>query len=606
MRGAPGSARHERIVPSIREWCGKDVTCSRNAAFFSQIVALLSFAPRKPPLPNRRDLLDWLLLAALCALALAWASRPLTHDDLFGHLRTGEWIAEHGAVPKADPFSFTRPGTRWITHEWGFSLLTWGIWRVGGYPALIAARALLVLAIGFALWRRTRIEVESRLSAAWMAGLLALALWAVQGELILRAALASELLLALLLLLLTLFRVKGDRRFLFAVVPLFLLWGNLHSGVIFGLFVLGLYALEALVRERAAGLRLWIPVTGAAALASLLNPNGLEVWLYPFKLSRILFASGIQWQLGHFEAASPRSNSALLLLVVLLLAGLLPLRRLRELPAADLVALATFLALTFRSPRFVFHFVVLAVPVLYRLHASREWSPGMARLARLATVLAIALTAGAAWSNWPGRLVAAQLPEGAVRFLESNGLRGPLFHHQNYGGFLLWRARRPIFWDGRNEVFASLVQEVTTTPFPEIVERYGIEALLITEHEHRGLQPEIPARWALVHWDDYSAVYLRRSPRFAALLAQRELRIFPGFGGPGDLQALARDPRQALEARAELDRVLAGSPESQRALYFRGLLSLYQGNVAAARADWERARAIRPNEQVEKALAALE
>lgn len=556
--------------------------------------------------PNRRDLLGPLLLAALFALALAWATRPLTHDDLFGHLRTGEWIAEHGEVPQADPFSFTRPGARWVTHEWGFSVLTWGIWKLGGYPALIAARALLVLAIGFLLWRRTRLEADAPLSMAWMAGLLGLGLWAVQGELILRAALASELLLALLLLLLTRFRLRGDRRFLFAVVPLFLLWGNLHSGVIFGLYVLGLHALEALVRDRAAALRLWIPVTGAAALASLLNPNGLEVWLYPFELSRILFASGIEWQLGHFEAASPRGNSALLLLVVLLLAGLLPLRRLRELPAADLAALATFLLLSFRSPRFVFHFAVLAIPALYRLHALREWSPRAARLARLAAALALAVTAGLAWSSWPGRLVAAQLPEGAVRYLEANGLGGRLFHHQNYGGFLLWRARRPIFWDGRNDVFHSLVREVTTTPFPEVVERYGIEALLITEHEYRGLRPEIPARWALVHWDDYSAVYLRRSPRFAAFLAGRELRLFPGFGGPGDVRAPSRDPLLALAARAELDRVLAASPESQRALYFRGLLSLYQGNEMAARQDWERARAIRPNEQVEKALAALE
>jgi len=55
-------------------------------------------------------------LLAVAALAVAWAVRPLSHDDLFWHLRTGEWIAGHHAVPLTDLFSYTRFGQRWITH----------------------------------------------------------------------------------------------------------------------------------------------------------------------------------------------------------------------------------------------------------------------------------------------------------------------------------------------------------------------------------------------------------------------------------------------------------------------------------------------------------
>ncbi|HBL26789.1 MAG TPA: cytochrome C biogenesis protein, partial [Acidobacteria bacterium] len=59
-------------------------------------------------------------------------------------------------------------------------------------------------------------------------------------------------------------------------------------------------------------------------------------------------------------------------------------------------------------------------------------------------------------------------------------------------------------------------------------------------------------------------------------------------------------------ARGELDRLLAAWPENQRALYFRGLLSLYQGHLDAARNDFRAALAIRDNDQVAKALAVVE
>jgi len=566
-------------------------------------------------------ILEWLALAALAALAIARASLPLTHDDLFGHLRTGEHIVEAGRVPLTDPFSFTRPGARWITHEWGFSLLTWGIWRLGGYPALIAARVLLILAIGWVIGRRAFAEAdpEALQSVPWLVLLLGLGLWMLAGELILRAALVSELFLALTLLFFTRFRQTGRRGWLAAVAVLFLLWANLHSGVILGLFILGLWTLEAVaagpvVRRwpglaplfRAGPPRPYLMLLGATIPVTLLNPNGWEVWFYPFKLSRILFASGIAWDLGHFAAADPRSNSAFLLLLVLLLAGVLPLRRLLALSFSEILGIATFLALSFRSPRFLFHVAILALPALYRLWAGRELTPLLRRLLPAGVAAALALVAATAWLEHPRRLLAPQLPEGAVRFLEAQGFRERVFNHQNYGGFLLWRRREPVFWDGRNDVFVSLVQEVTTTPFPRVVEKYGVEALLIAEHDYAGIAPEIPERWGLVYWDDWSAVYLRRTPEHAALLDRLELSSFPGFGGRPGLEQLARDPRRARLARAELDQVLAAWPENQRALYFRGVLSLYQGNLEAARQDLRAALAIRNNEQVRKVLEAVE
>jgi hypothetical protein len=129
------------------------------------------------------------------------------------------------------------------------------------------------------------------------------------------------------------------------------------------------------------------------------------------------------------------------------------------------------------------------------------------------------------------------------------------------------------------------------------MDRYRVDWALITEHEW---SPDLQAGWGLVYWDDFRAVYLRRSPRFEPLLAKRELRIVPPFGGWPGMEST--DP---VLARSELDRVLTADPESQRALYFRALLSAREGRIEEARRDLETALAVRPNEQVRRLLEAL-
>jgi len=634
--------------------------------------------------------------AALLALALAWSLHPLVHDDLFWHLRTGEWIAAHRRVPLADLFSYTRLGARWITHEWGFSLGSWLIYRAAGLGGLVAATALLTLAIFAAVaWRAVdlagaaaeqgaadgppaRVAAEgdpaspsagsgagpgagpgaapaagSTAPCLLLAALLALGLWAASPEIFLRAALAGELMLALVLAALGRHRRTGRRRWLAMAAALFWPWANLHSGVVFGLFVLALYALEPFVspvpsassaasgappgtsgrpsRLAAAAPYLW--TLAAASALTLVNPNGLDGPLYPFLLGRILYASGIPWELGHFSATAATggaADAALWLLLVLLLLSLLPLRQARRLSPAEAAAIATFFLLTLLSHRFVFDLVVIALPALYKLlvlpapaapsHPTAGGLHGLAGRPALAAALvalfllpvgAAAIAASAAgWARRPpaaGGLIAEPFPQAAARFVAANGLAAPgdrLFNHQNWGGFLGWRLRVPVFWDGRNDVFAELVREVATQPFSLTATRYRLDWLLIAEHDDPGIQSDI-ARWGLVYWDDFCAVYLRRSPRHAEPLRRLELRLFPPFGGRPGLRALAADPARAAAARAELARLLAANPENQRASYFQGLISLYQGDLRRATIELQAASRIRPNDQVDQVLTGL-
>jgi hypothetical protein len=560
-----------------------------------------------------------LTLGATARLAVDWALQPLGHDDVFWHVRTGEWVAQHRRVPLADFFSFTRDGARWITHEWGFSLLAAAGHAAGGLAGLLALTAVVFLLLGWAVWKRCPASAEGGATAS--AAALRLGLFAVKTLAFLRPALVGELLFASSLLLLDRYRASRRPALLVALLLVFWAWANVHSGVIFGLFVLGLQTLEDLLPGLAppaptgrSARRRWTlaACTVAASVLCLVNPNGLDALRFPFLLNRVFFHSGIAWDLGQFKTYSPGANTALMLLVVLALIGWLRAGREARPRPWEVAAAAAFLAMSWRAGRFVFSLVILLVPVVARLWASPvEDGKPISRRMRWA-IAAVAVTAVAAALvvspvRLPPRLLDRSLPVGAARYLEQHELRGHMFHHANHGGYLHYALNQPIFWDGRNDVFWTLTREVTTTDFTVIEERYDVDILVLTEREYRDLRGEAEGpRWGLVYWDDAAAVYLRRD-RFADALGRLEIHDFRGFGGsPAEVKALAADPVTAAGAQAELRGLLAVWPENQRALYFLGVLDYYRGDLTAARNALRAAMALGSNGLLEKTLQTVE
>ena len=67
------------------------------------------------------SLTDFFFLAVIFWLFMADPSgweRLVTDGDTALHTRTGDYILDHGMVPTADPFSFTKPGERWFAFQW--------------------------------------------------------------------------------------------------------------------------------------------------------------------------------------------------------------------------------------------------------------------------------------------------------------------------------------------------------------------------------------------------------------------------------------------------------------------------------------------------------
>lgn len=569
--------------------------------------------------------LGLVFLGLVLLLGALWGSRPLIHDDLFFHLGTGRFVVENLRVPTTDIFSFTRGGEPWVSHEWGFGVLTHSFWFARGYWALVALKAFVTVAILVALHLlmvdRSRGAVSN--SNPLVVALLAVGLWAINDELILRASLCSSLLVLVLLGLLSWFDRYGGRLPFLAIALLFFFWGNFHAEVIFGLFVLGMVTVEALLGRwrggsgpvpesllQANGERPYLWLFVVSLLLTLANPNGVQVLLYPFRLAWFLSSRGETLEMGHFTGALPASSGGFYLLVAILLLGLLPIERVRSLSLTDIASVGAFLLLSIQSHRFIFFFTLFSLPVIVRLFSDPETeSPAPLRSSRLQlyavsfALVMVAASALFAWRDHPRTAVSRHLPAGAVRFLEEGQVAARPFNHQNYGGYLGWTLEEAIFWDGRNLLFASLMTEVAQMSLDEVEEKWQVDSLLLTEFEYRQMADQIDSEeWGLVYWDDSSALYLRRGAAFDPLLGKTELRQLSPFGGIDGLSALAQDRGWTAATRRELDQVLRFEPRCQRALYFHGLISFYEGDKRRAEEELRRALEFGSNPFVEKAL----
>ncbi len=191
---------------------------------------------------------------------------PLYNNDLWWHLAAGRWMVANYDVPRTDVFSWTRYLGDWVDNEWLGEVLVFGLWRVGGLAALIAARAALYATLTLLVRAYTRVlnAPEAFVPSVITAVALSHHWWT------LRPSVFS--LIALLVMLLA---IEAEReRFL---PLLFVVWANVHPGFLFGLVVLtGM----ACVHRR---LRFVVPL---CALATLVNPYGWRVYEQQLRIAQ--------------------------------------------------------------------------------------------------------------------------------------------------------------------------------------------------------------------------------------------------------------------------------------------------------------------------------
>src|SRR5258708_1826423 len=75
--------------------------------------------------PVSSPLVRWLMLWVLFAIPIVVTARPVAvpilDPDIWWHLRVGEWVVQHRALPTNDPF--TQEARPWVAYSWLYEVV---------------------------------------------------------------------------------------------------------------------------------------------------------------------------------------------------------------------------------------------------------------------------------------------------------------------------------------------------------------------------------------------------------------------------------------------------------------------------------------------------
>ncbi len=468
-------------------------------------------------------------------LLLIMAVRTPIESDMWWHLRAGEQTWLDRQVYSVDTFSFTREGSSWINHSWLAQVLMYILFQTGGYLALsiwVALAAVFGMAMVY-----FQMDGHPLLRGAILilAGATASVVWSPRPQIM------SLALFGLVSYILYLYKWKKVNRLAW-LLPVFLVWGNLHGGYALGLILIFVMIAGELINQvlpeqsdhrlkwRELGvLGIW---AAAVMIVVLVNPFGIEIWKIPFSTVGVKSLQDLisEWSSPDFHQLFQQPMLWMLFLVLIALG-----KSKKEIDGTDLVSLIVFSWLAFTARRNFGPFAMISAPVISR-HLSpiiESWklevkgskekfiNHGSAADQQISISarnwinlgILLLLIFAVCWKaidvskkSFVLEKESEVFPFQAVENLLNNGSPGKIFNEYNWGGYLIWHLRDyQVFVDGRTDLFGDeIIGEwsdiLNAAPgWEEKLKFWQVDYILV--RSDRPLLRELPENWELIFSD---------------------------------------------------------------------------------------------------------
>jgi len=412
--------------------------------------------------------------------------------DTGWHIRTGEWILAHHAVPAVDLFSFSKPHAPWFAWEWGWDVIAAVIHQYAGLAG-IGFVTTLMLGLFCLLVYRLALTVSQNNVMSMVVTALTATVSSIHW--LARPHLVSWIFALIFIGVLESVRARqGTARSLLILLPvLMVFWTNLHGGFVAGLMLIACYALgESLtILLQSGALQPATPATiwklsadywfslALCAAATFINPYG---WQLHRHIYSYLTDSDLLDKIQEFQSISFHAGPAIYLEILLLLAafavfqslkdrqftpvlliclwGHLALLSARHIPLFAIAAspfVAAFLAESFENMRQIPLLTEAADTVSDICHDLRlmEVTPRF-HLVSAAAILLIAGLFTLGQAPFAPEFNPENFPVQAVSIVKSHaGSR--IFTTDQWGDYLLYRlypAQR-VFFDGRSDFYGN-------------------------------------------------------------------------------------------------------------------------------------------------------
>ncbi|HVW11618.1 MAG TPA: hypothetical protein VHC90_23710 [Bryobacteraceae bacterium] len=523
-----------------------NTAASVSAAAPARVPAIARF------LPSLTDV-AFLMPVLFLFVKLSGARTLLADGDTGWHLRTGEWILSHHQIPHTDLFSFSRPGAPWFAWEWLWDTIFALLFRSGGMAAVVLASTLVICLASVAMFRLIRRKCDNGLVA------IAVTLLATGGCSI--HWLARPHLFTILFFVLTLHITQradeGRTKLLGWLIPLTLVWTNLHGGFFVVFLVLACYIgghlLNAFVeadparsREYLSKTLPWLKTFAACFAVTFINPYG---WQLHRHIATYVADPYLLQHIGEFQGLDFHSPATVYFepLIIGALASSFWALRQRRFAEALLTLGWTHLALI--AVRNLPLFSIAASPLIaegivtaIRAAATsplREWLAKTADWFRAASssvdttdrIGRVYLTSAAAMGLLALLLFAPKppadrfvsefdptiFPAGAIPVLRSSATHR-IWAQDQWGDYLIYRMypSTKVFIDGRSDFYGDKFGEEylrlldVQVGWDKTLDRYGIDTVVVSPKLALSSALKVSQDWRVV-FDDHNSVVFRRN-----------------------------------------------------------------------------------------------
>jgi hypothetical protein len=510
----------------------------------------------------------------LISFISTYLSVKLWDYDFWWHIATGKYIIENKSIPDEDPFSFVSnleenknlfpKREKFILKQyWISQILLYKIYNTFGDKGIIILRSLILFSIiVIALWWFTRQKIAFYITYPFIFFIFLQSVTFI-GE---RPVLFTILFAVVTFFILDKFKQRKSKSIYF-LIPLMLLWANLHGGFILGILIIMVFIvgetasfiLKRDKRDRKALATLYI-VGFIAIAASGINPNGFSV-LFLFFEKAELFERGTQEYFSPFTLYANKIQPIdIEYIILIVLFPLLAVLRNKKIDIVYYFLLCSLLFMSVSATRYLIYFVSIGSMILgrelYYLIEDYLTKFNVNRfkfnvVASLCIFISAVLYAGDVLVIDKINFAKAEkfsVPKRAADFLMTNNIEGNIFNDMGFGGYLIWRLYpwKKVFIDTR-QINYTVVKEhdwiiysrksLKNTDLPEgkkplwerLLNHYKINLIVLDTVDAMGSTKPIlftllkSDHWVPVYSDIISVVFLRENKANETII--KEYRI---------------------------------------------------------------------------------
>jgi len=494
--------------------------------------------------------LSFILLALLVI-------QPVHSVDVWMHIKSGELIIKDMQVLKADDYSYTRQSKEWLNHQWLSQVFYYIFYRLFGVNGLIYLKAILIFSAFFLLFK----NICRKGTGLGSIFIFVLIILFSQERFLARPLVFSLFLFSLYVFILHRYKYEWPyekEKILYLLIPLQILWVNLHGAAIMGVFLVWAYIIgefidnhmrkgfkrDLTIRDKKYNKLFYVGIL--VLISTGFTPYGYNAILFPLKnLKEMYFIA--EWLPSIYKDTFLNFGVMPYYRLFLFISMAIFIFRARLISSGHIIMFAVLLYLSLNAKRHLPFYGFAMAPCIIEYTKGIKLKKIFVHAASILLFIYLLLVSGqivtgSYFMKMPNGprvgLGKMQHPDEAVDFIIRSGLRGNIFNDYASGCFLIWKLYpdKRVFLDGRNTIYGSkFIKEkymdcLRRPPlFEKLVREYNIDHVFLY-HALSNTENLIPylyysAEWELVFFDHMACIFVKNSEENKDLIGEYRIDL---------------------------------------------------------------------------------